>query len=68
LPAEQSDFAQQILKDPDSFDFLSLGPEMRARHLELGKSSRLPVVNIISKSLAKITTSISLLSPAAALR
>jgi len=36
LPAEQSELAQQILKDPYSFDFLSLGPEMTERNLERG--------------------------------
>ena len=36
LPAEQSELAQQILKDPYSFDFMSLGPEMRERDLERG--------------------------------
>lgn len=34
LPAEQSELAQQILKDPYTFDFLSLGPEMLERDLE----------------------------------
>ncbi|WP_453998087.1 PDDEXK nuclease domain-containing protein [Afipia felis] len=36
LPAAQSELAQQILKDPYSFDFLSLGPEMLERDLEQG--------------------------------
>lgn len=36
LPAPQSELAQQILKDPYSFDFLSLGPEMLERDLERG--------------------------------
>ena len=36
LPAGQSELAQQILKDPYSFDFLSLGPEMLERDLERG--------------------------------
>jgi predicted nuclease of restriction endonuclease-like (RecB) superfamily len=36
LPAEQSELAQQILKDPYSFDFLSLGPETLERDLERG--------------------------------
>jgi predicted nuclease of restriction endonuclease-like (RecB) superfamily len=36
LPAEQSELAQEILKDPYSFDFLSLGPEMLERDLERG--------------------------------
>lgn len=36
LPAEQSELAQQIIKDPYSFDFLSLGPDMLERDLERG--------------------------------
>ena len=36
LPAEQSELAQQILKDPYNFDFLSLGPEILERDLERG--------------------------------
>lgn len=36
LPAEQSELAQQILKDPYTFDFLSLGPAMLERDLERG--------------------------------
>ena len=36
LPAGQSELSQQILKDPYSFDFLSLGPEMLERDLERG--------------------------------
>ncbi|UPT86933.1 PDDEXK nuclease domain-containing protein [Bradyrhizobium barranii subsp. apii] len=36
LPAEQSELAQQILKDPYAFDFLALGPEMLERDLERG--------------------------------
>jgi predicted nuclease of restriction endonuclease-like (RecB) superfamily len=36
LPAGQSELAQQILKDPYSFDFLLLGPEMLERDLERG--------------------------------
>ena len=36
LPAGQSELAQQILKDPYSFDFLSLGPETLERDLERG--------------------------------
>lgn len=34
LPAEQSELAQQLIKDPYSFDFLSLTPEMQERDLE----------------------------------
>jgi predicted nuclease of restriction endonuclease-like (RecB) superfamily len=36
LPAEQSDLAQQIVKDPYSFDFLSLGSEAQERAFEKG--------------------------------
>jgi predicted nuclease of restriction endonuclease-like (RecB) superfamily len=36
LPAEQSDLAQQLLKDPYTFDFLALGPDMLERDLERG--------------------------------
>ena len=36
LPVPQSDLAQQLVKDPYSFEFLSLGPEMRERDLERG--------------------------------
>ena len=36
LPAPQSDLAQELVKDPYSFDFLALGPEMSERELERG--------------------------------
>jgi predicted nuclease of restriction endonuclease-like (RecB) superfamily len=36
LPAQQSELAQQILKDPYTFDFLSLGPAAQERDLERG--------------------------------
>jgi predicted nuclease of restriction endonuclease-like (RecB) superfamily len=36
LPAPQSDLAQQVTKDPYSFDFLTLGPEAHERDLERG--------------------------------
>ena len=36
LPAPQSDLAQQILKDPYSFDFLALGENAQERDLEKG--------------------------------
>jgi len=36
LPAPQSDLAQQLLKDPYNFDFLTLGEEARERDLERG--------------------------------
>jgi predicted nuclease of restriction endonuclease-like (RecB) superfamily len=34
LPPEQSDLAQQVLKDPYQFGFLALGPDMNERALE----------------------------------
>ncbi len=34
LPMPQSDLAQQVLKDPYSFDFLTLGPDAHERDLE----------------------------------
>ena len=36
LPAPQSELAQEILKDPYSFDFLGLGPNLLERDLEKG--------------------------------
>jgi predicted nuclease of restriction endonuclease-like (RecB) superfamily len=36
LPAEQSELAQQLIKDPYSFDFLCLAPEARERAIERG--------------------------------
>ena len=36
LPAEQSDLAQQLIKDPYSFDFLSLTSEVKERAIEQG--------------------------------
>jgi predicted nuclease of restriction endonuclease-like (RecB) superfamily len=36
LPAVQSELAQQIIKDPYSFDFLSLAPDIQERDLERG--------------------------------
>jgi predicted nuclease of restriction endonuclease-like (RecB) superfamily len=34
LPPAESDLAQQVLKDPYNFDFLTLGPDARERHLQ----------------------------------
>src|SRR5260370_3838810 len=34
LPAPQSELAQQLIKDPYNFDFLTLGPEVLERDLE----------------------------------
>ena len=36
LPGPQSDLAQALIKDPYSFDFLSIGPDISERELELG--------------------------------
>jgi predicted nuclease of restriction endonuclease-like (RecB) superfamily len=36
LPAPQSDLAQALLKDPYSFDFLTLADDAHERHLEAG--------------------------------
>lgn len=36
LPSPQSELAQQLVKDPYSFEFLALGPELRERDLERG--------------------------------
>jgi predicted nuclease of restriction endonuclease-like (RecB) superfamily len=36
LPAPQSDLAQQLIKDPYNFDFLTLATEAQERHLEQG--------------------------------
>ncbi len=36
LPAPQSDLAQQLIKDPYQFDFLTLAPDAAERDLELG--------------------------------
>lgn len=36
LPAPQSELAQELIKDPYSFDFLTLGPAMSERELEQG--------------------------------
>jgi predicted nuclease of restriction endonuclease-like (RecB) superfamily len=36
LPAPQSDLAQEMMKDPYSFDFLSLGSQVSERELERG--------------------------------
>jgi predicted nuclease of restriction endonuclease-like (RecB) superfamily len=36
LPPPDSDLAQQLLKDPYTFDFLTVGPKVRERELEQG--------------------------------
>ncbi|MEB0141242.1 MULTISPECIES: PDDEXK nuclease domain-containing protein [unclassified Undibacterium] len=36
LPSPQSELAQQLIKDPMIFDFLSLGPKAKERDLENG--------------------------------
>ncbi|WP_346730613.1 PDDEXK nuclease domain-containing protein [Caballeronia sp. dw_19] len=69
LPAGQSELAQQLLKDPYTFDFLALGPDMLERDLERGlidhlrslilelaKASRSSVASTILKSAARTIT------------
>jgi predicted nuclease of restriction endonuclease-like (RecB) superfamily len=41
LPPEQSDLAEQILKDPYNFDFLMLGDKAKERHIERGLTAHL---------------------------
>jgi len=41
LPAAQSDLAKQLLKDPYHLDFLSIGPDVTERQLEMGLLVRL---------------------------
>lgn len=41
LPKPQSDLAQQLLKDPYNFDFLTLGKEAQERDLERGLVERI---------------------------
>ncbi|MFQ3617551.1 MAG: PDDEXK nuclease domain-containing protein [Cyanobacteriota bacterium] len=41
LPQPQSDLAQQLLKDPYNFDFLTLGKEAQERDLERGLVDRI---------------------------
>ena len=36
LPSPQSELAQELVKDPYSFDFLALGPETSERQIERG--------------------------------
>lgn len=66
MPTEQSELAQQILKEPYTFDYLSLAPEMlergliehfRALILELGKGFAFVGANIISRLVARTTMS-----------
>jgi predicted nuclease of restriction endonuclease-like (RecB) superfamily len=44
LPPPQSDLAQQVLKDPYTFDFLTLSAEARERELEQGLTEHLQKV------------------------
>lgn len=48
LPAEQSELAQQIIKDPYNFDFLYLGSDMLERDLERG------LVNHLQSSILEL--------------
>jgi predicted nuclease of restriction endonuclease-like (RecB) superfamily len=41
LPPPQSDLAQQVLKDPYTFDFLTLSAEARERELEQGLTEQI---------------------------
>jgi len=41
LPAHQSDLANQLLKDPYHLDFLSIGPDVSKRQLEMALLERL---------------------------
>jgi len=36
LPSPQSDLAEEVIKDPYNFDFLTLGPDAKERHLQRG--------------------------------
>jgi predicted nuclease of restriction endonuclease-like (RecB) superfamily len=53
LPAPQSDLAQQILKDPYNFDFLTLSGDAREREVETG------LVAHIQKFLLELGTGFS---------
>src|SRR5215207_1345196 len=48
LPPPQSDLAQELIKDPYSFDFLALGPDMSERELERGllEHLRAPILEL----------------------
>ncbi len=50
LPAPQSDLAQQLVKDPYNFGFLTLGADARERDLELG------LIEHLSKFLVELGT------------
>lgn len=50
LPSPQSDLAQQIVKDPYNFGFLTLGRDARERELELG------LIEHLSKFLVELGT------------
>lgn len=50
LPSPQSDLAQQIVKDPYNFGFLTLGQDARERELELG------LIKHLSKFLVELGT------------
>jgi predicted nuclease of restriction endonuclease-like (RecB) superfamily len=41
LPPPQSDLAQQVLKDPNTFDFLTLSADARERELEQGLTEQI---------------------------
>lgn len=50
LPAPQSDLAQQLVKDPSNFGFLTIGADARERELELG------LMEHLSKFLVELGT------------
>jgi predicted nuclease of restriction endonuclease-like (RecB) superfamily len=71
LPAPQSELARELIKDPYSFDFLALGPDMSERELERSlldpsdrsssnwaKALRSSAANIRFRWVARTTTSI----------
>jgi predicted nuclease of restriction endonuclease-like (RecB) superfamily len=72
LPSPQSDLAQELVKDPYSFDFLAFGPRMSERELErgllehlrslileLGKGFASSAANTTSRSASRTITSTS---------
>ena len=52
LPAPQSELAQQLLKDPYTFDFLGLGEEAHERALPAELKGSLPTIEALEAELA----------------
>jgi predicted nuclease of restriction endonuclease-like (RecB) superfamily len=50
LPALHSELAQQLIKDPYSFDFLALGPDLMERDLERGLLEHLLQLQALKKA------------------